>query len=63
MTKCLIKKKFIEEEGGRNEAKSHDVPSCVILSGTRILTGDGKMIVITTGSKSVIGKIKAILKQ
>jgi magnesium-transporting ATPase (P-type) len=35
----------------------------VILSGTRILTGEGRMVVITTGDKSVIGKIKAILKQ
>lgn len=33
------------------------------MSGTRILTGNGKMVIITTGDKSIIGKIKAILKQ
>lgn len=33
------------------------------MSGTFILTGNGKMVIITTGEKSVIGKIKIKLKQ
>ena len=32
-----------------------------MMSGTNILTGEGKMLVIVTGEKSCVGKIEASL--
>jgi magnesium-transporting ATPase (P-type) len=37
------------------------VPSPCILSGTRVLTGAGKYLVIVVGDNSCIGKIRASL--
>jgi len=51
------------DEGSRNTAAKHDVPSPIIMSGTRILTGEGKMIVFVVGDSSCIGKISALLRQ
>jgi magnesium-transporting ATPase (P-type) len=44
-------------------AGKHDVPSPIMLSGTRILNGEGKMIVIVVGEQSCLGKIQALLSQ
>lgn len=41
---------------------SHDdLPSPVILSGTRVLSGTGKMIVTNVGENSAIGLIEKTL--
>ena len=40
---------------------SHDAPSSVVLSGTKILNGNGKMIVINVGKYSAIGKINELV--
>ncbi len=40
----------------------HDVPSMIILAGTKMLSGSGKMIIINVGENSAIGKIEKILK-
>ena len=53
----------IVESGEKNSAGIHDVPSPVILSGTRMLTGEGKMIVTVVGDSSCLGKIRALLDQ
>ena len=39
----------------------HDVPSPIILSGTKVLTGAGKMIVLVVGDMSCLGKIRALI--
>jgi hypothetical protein len=36
LKKCLIVKNRIIEEGNRNSSGRHEVPSCIIMSGTRI---------------------------
>lgn len=39
------------------------MPSNVILAGTKVMTGTGKMIIINVGSNSAIGKIKDLITQ
>lgn len=60
---CIQKKNQYIEEGSKSEAGKHGVPSPIIMSGTRILTGEGKMIVFVVGDSSCIGKISALLRQ
>lgn len=35
----------------------------MMLSGTKVLTGEGKMMVLVVGANSCIGKIRALLDQ
>ncbi len=44
-------------------ADSHSIPSPAVLSGTSVLTGEGKFIVIVVGDESCVGKIKALITQ
>ena len=44
-------------EGSKDEAGAHDVPSPIMLSGSKALSGEGKMIIIAVGKLSAIGKI------
>ena len=37
----------------------HDVPSPILFSGTNILTGEGKMVVVVVGKVSSVGRINA----
>ena len=48
-------------EGEKNKAGKHDVPSPIVMSGTRVLAGEGKMIVLVVGDQSCIGKVKSLL--
>lgn len=59
---CIIKRDEIMVEGGRNTATSHDVPSPIIMSGTKVLCGEGKFIVLCVGDNSCEGKIGAMLR-
>lgn len=38
--------------------KPHELPSPIIFSGSRVLQGDGKFLVLVVGPKSGIGRIK-----
>jgi magnesium-transporting ATPase (P-type) len=40
----------------------HSLPSVVVLSGTKVLTGTGKMIITAVGKNSAIGQIEEHLK-
>lgn len=62
MEKCIAKRDKYLAEGEKNNAGKHGVPSPLIMSGTRILTGEGKMVVIVVGDSSCLGKIAAILR-
>ena len=59
---CLAKKDqaLTKLKGGK--LGHHDVPSPVILAGTKVLNGTGKMLVINVGKYSAIGKIKDIVE-
>ena len=54
---CISKMKQIDGDGGRNGADKHQVPSPILMSGTKILTGDGRMMIIVVGYDSCMGKI------
>lgn len=56
-----MRKKTIHEEGATGANHHHDVPSCVLLSGTNLTTGEGKYVVIVVGEQSCEGKIQASL--
>jgi len=58
---CLQKKKQLLAGKKIEEIKHHDIPSPIILSGTKVLNGNGSMIVINVGKHSAIGKIKEIM--
>lgn len=57
---CMQKKK-IHEQLNPNSFGVHDVPSCVMLSGTAVTTGEGWFIVTVVGENSCEGKIQASL--
>lgn len=59
--KCMAKRDTMVAEGGKEGASTHDVPSPLVLSGSRILSGEGKMVVIAVGAFSALGKIQALL--
>lgn len=40
----------------------HDIPSPIMLSGTKVLSGEGKMVVLVVGDSSCVGKIAALLR-
>jgi magnesium-transporting ATPase (P-type) len=48
-------------EGSKDEAGAHDVPSPIMLSGSKVLSGEGKMLIIAVGKLSAIGKIQNLL--
>ena len=57
---CLEKRDQLRQQ---NKLKRHhDLPSMVVLAGTKMLSGEGKMVIINVGENSAIGKIEKILK-
>jgi hypothetical protein len=54
---CVLSRNSIIAEGGRDQAGVHDVPQPIMLSGSRVLSGEGQMVVIAVGKFSAIGKI------
>lgn len=57
---CLNKKRDLEKQG-IEKLGHHDIPSVILMAGTKVLTGNGTMIVINVGKNSSIGKIQDIL--
>lgn len=62
LANCLAKKQVLIKEKGPTKLAHHDCPSPIILSGTKVLSGTGQMIVINVGKNSAIGKIKDIME-
>lgn len=60
LEKCLEKKHNLEKQGVE-KLSHHAIPSIIVMSGTKVLTGSGKMIVINVGRNSAIGKIQEIM--
>lgn len=58
--KCMDKKVELEKKGIEHMSH-HSIPSPIVLSGTKVLTGTGQMVVINVGSNSAIGKIQEII--
>jgi magnesium-transporting ATPase (P-type) len=61
LQKCIEEKDAMVAQGSKNTAGAHDVSSPIIISGTRVLTGSGVMLVIVVGDSSCIGKIRLSL--
>lgn len=59
---CVAKKEAILQKNPNKKLEAHEIPSPVILAGTKILNGSGKMIVICVGKYSTIGKINEIIE-
>ena len=71
---CIEKRNQLIEDGARvinkyiyiilqqNTAGRHDVPSPIMMSGTRVLSGEGKMVVLVVGDASCVGKISVLLR-
>ncbi len=63
---CIQKKEefleFSKEAKTKNSQNMHEIPSPIIFSGSRVLQGEGKFLVLVVGSKSGIGRIKEKLE-
>lgn len=57
LEKCLAKKIELESKG-IDKISHTSIPSPVILSGTKVISGTGTMVVINIGKNSAIGKIQ-----
>ena len=60
---CLKKRNEIISEGTKKDVNYHSIPSPVLLSGSRVLQGEGKFVVIVVGPKSCLGRIQSKLEQ
>jgi Ca2+ transporting ATPase len=58
---CLVKREALLKKG-TPKFGLHELPSPVVLAGTKFLNGSGKMIIIAVGKHSTIGKINEIIQ-
>lgn len=63
MIGCISKRDQIIAEGGKNSASHHDVPSPIVMSGTKVLCGEGMFLVLLVGENTCEGKIGVLLRQ
>jgi magnesium-transporting ATPase (P-type) len=62
--KCLEVKRELEKDGKEfGEQDRHEVPSPALLSGTKVLEGEGLFLCCVVGDNSCVGKIRASLEQ
>jgi magnesium-transporting ATPase (P-type) len=54
---CVLTRNQIIADGGKDQADAHEIPQPIMLSGSRVLSGEGQMVVIAVGKFSAIGKI------
>ncbi len=54
---CIEIRNEIIRENSKNTSDSHSIPSPAILSGTRVLSGEGRLVIAVVGSNSCVGKI------
>jgi magnesium-transporting ATPase (P-type) len=60
--KCMRKAGHVRANTSKiGKISKHDVPSPIILSGTKVLTGEGRMIVLVVGELSCLGKIRELI--
>ena len=62
LSACIEKRNQLLEYGKRSTAGRHDVPSPILMSGTRILSGEGKAVVLVVGDASCVGRIQVLLR-
>jgi len=57
LIKCIQARNTIIAEGGKEHSSTHEVSSPIMMSGSKVLQGEGKMVVIAVGKLSALGKI------
>lgn len=60
---CIARQQEIEANGEKNLADRHEVPSPIVMSGTKILSGEGRMLILVVGDESCIGRVRVKLDQ
>lgn len=60
---CIAKQEEVEESGEKNLADRHEIPTPVLMSGTKILSGEGKMMITVVGKESCIGRVREKIEQ
>ena len=63
LTNCIKKKEELVREELVEENDKNQIPSPILMSGTKAMTGEGKMIVLVVGEMSCIGKLKVLLEK
>ena len=63
LEKCIRKRNIVIEEGSKNTSNAHTLPSPILLSGTKIMAGEGYFIIIVVGDDSCVGKIESLLRE
>lgn len=62
LSECLVKKQQAYAKHGGDRLAAHEVASPVILAGTKVVNGTGRMMILNVGKYSAIGKIKEIVE-
>ena len=63
LEKCFMRRDefFADPDNKGKKRTAHDVPSCVMLSGTSVATGEGWFLCIVVGDETCEGQIMAAL--
>ena len=59
---CSQLKSQLQEEGVANVTQPHELPSPLLLAGTKVLTGEGLFCILLVGDASSEGRIKVLLQ-
>jgi magnesium-transporting ATPase (P-type) len=49
-------------DGSKGNCDKHHVPSPILMSGSKILNGEGKCVIVAVGDNSIEGKIRKVLE-
>ena len=60
---CIAKQEELEKNGEKNLVERHEVPSPIIMSGTKVLSGEGKFLILVVGERSCIGRVREKIEQ
>ena len=55
---CLQRRNIILK--GNNNGNFDEFPSCILLSGTKIISGSGKFLVLTVGQRSIVRQLQKL---
>ncbi|KAM3130208.1 hypothetical protein pb186bvf_017708 [Paramecium bursaria] len=59
---CIGVRDRIIQEGMKNQSTKNDVPSPILFSGTKVIQGEGKMLVLAVGGQSILAKISTVVE-
>ena len=63
LSDCLLRRnELIAEDVNKEKAGNHALPTPILLSGSKVLQGEGKFMVIVVGANSCEGRILSILE-